>query len=162
MRSKGIKVANLFKVSVLELLFIGFIIGCVLLMCVGLGAFNGVLASSPEIDISDLKPKGYASVVYDIEGHEMTKLRAANANRSYVAIDKIPQNLCDAFVAIEDERFYEHNGIDIKAIVRAGFIGIQNGGHFSQGGSTITQQLIKNNGFDDSWVNEKNDIVRFK
>ena len=67
MRSKGIKVANLFKVSVLELLFIAFIIGCVLLMCVGLGAFNGVLASAPELDISDLKPKGYASVVYDCE-----------------------------------------------------------------------------------------------
>ena len=162
MRSKGIKVANLFKVSALELIFIGFIIGCVLLLCVGLGAFNGVLASSPVVDMSDLKPKGYASVVYDSEGHEMTKLVSANANRSYVGIDKIPQDLCDAFVAIEDERFYEHNGIDIKAIVRAGFEGIKNGLHFSQGGSTITQQVIKNNVFDETWVTETNQVNRFK
>ena len=112
--------------------------------------------------MSDLKPKGYASVVYDSEGHEMTKLVSANANRSYVGIDKIPQDLCDAFVATEDERFYEHNGIDIKAIVRAGFEGIKNGLHFSQGGSTITQQVIKNNVFDESWVTETNQVNRFK
>lgn len=162
MRSKGIKVANLFKVSALQILFISFIIGCVLLLCVGLGAFNGVLASAPEIENPDLRPKGYASIVYDCEGHEMTKLVTANANRSYVTMDKIPQNLCDAFVAIEDERFYEHNGIDIKAIVRAGYEGIKNGGQFSQGGSTITQQLLKNNVFDESWVTETNLINRFK
>ncbi len=161
MRSKKIKVANLFKVSLLEVLFIAVITGGILLFVCGVGAFNGVLASAPDPKL-DLKPTGYATLVYDCEGHEMTKLVSTNANRSYVTMDKIPQYLCDAFVAIEDERFYEHNGIDIKAIVRAGFIGIQNGGHFSQGGSTITQQLIKNNGFDDSWVNEKNDIVRFK
>ncbi|MBO4775014.1 MAG: transglycosylase domain-containing protein, partial [Lachnospiraceae bacterium] len=162
MRSKGIKVANLFKVSIMQLLFIGFITGCVLLMCVGLGAFNGVLASSPEIEEDYLIPSGYATLVYDCEGHEMTKLVTSNANRSYVAMDKIPQYLADAFVATEDERFYEHNGIDIKGIIRAGFEGIKAGGKFHQGASTITQQLLKNNVFDDSWVTETDDIVRFK
>ena len=162
MRSKGIKVANLFKVSIMQLLFIGFIIGCVLLMCVGLGAFNGVLASSPEIEEDYLIPSGYATLVYDSEGHEMTKLVTSNANRSYVAMDKIPQYLADAFVATEDERFYEHNGIDIKGIIRAGYEGIMAGGKFHQGASTITQQLLKNNVFDESWVTETDDIVRFK
>ena len=162
MRSKGIKVANLFKVSIMQLLFIGVIIGSVLLMCVGLGAFNGVLASSPEIEEDYLIPSGYATLVYDSEGHEMTKLVTSNANRSYVAMDKIPQYLADAFVATEDERFYEHNGIDIKGIIRAGYEGIMAGGKFHQGASTITQQLLKNNVFDDSWVTETDDIVRFK
>ena len=60
---------------------------------------------------------------------------------------QIPKYLADAFVAVEDERFYEHNGIDIRGIIRAGFAALQNG-ELSQGASTITQQIIKNNVFD--------------
>ena len=161
MRSKGIKVANLFKVSFLQILFIGLITACVLMMCVGIGAFNGILNSAPEIDEFDLIPTGYATLVYDSEGHEMTKLVASNANRSYVTMDKIPQDLCDAFVALEDERFYEHNGIDIKGIIRAGYHGVESG-RFNQGASTITQQLLKNNVFDDSWVTETNMVNKVK
>ncbi len=161
MRSKGIKVANLFKVSFLQILFIGLITACVLMMCVGIGAFNGILNSAPEIDEFDLIPTGYATLVYDSEGHEMTKLVASNANRSYVTMDKIPQDLCDAFVALEDERFYEHNGIDIKGIIRAGYHGVESG-HFNQGASTITQQLLKNNVFDESWVTETNMVNKVK
>ena len=161
MRSKGIKVANLFKVSFLQLLFIGVITAFVLLFCVGLGAFNGILASAPEIDEFDLIPTGYATLVYDCEGHEMTKLISSNANRSYVTLDKIPQHLQDAFVAIEDERFYEHNGIDMKGIVRAGFLAVKDG-NMSQGASTLTQQLLKNNVFGDDWVNNEDDIDKVK
>ena len=91
--------------------------------------------------------------MYDAKGNELTKLVAANSNRSYEEIDKIPKYLADAFVAVEDERFYEHNGIDIRGIIRAGFAALQNG-ELSQGASTITQQIIKNNVFDD-WVNEE-------
>ena len=67
-------------------------------------------------------------------------------------MDMVPENLAHAFVAIEDERFYEHNGIDIKGIIRAGVIGVTSG-HFSEGASTITQQLLKNNVFTD-WTKE--------
>lgn len=56
-------------------------------------------------------------------------------------------------MAIEDERFYEHNGIDIQGILRAGVVGVMNGFDFTEGASTLTQQLIKNNVFD--FVNEK-------
>ena len=59
-------------------------------------------------------------------------------------MDKIPKNLANAFVAIEDERFYQHNGIDIKGIIRAGVQVIKDR-RLSQGASTITQQLLKNN-----------------
>ena len=68
----------------------------------------------------------------------------------------VPKDLQNAFVAIEDARFYTHNGIDIKGIFRAAYIGIQNvlkGGEFTEGASTITQQLLKNNVFTD-WTSE--------
>ena len=58
-----------------------------------------------------------------------------------------------AFVAIEDERFYKHNGVDLRGIIRAGFTGITSGGESMQGASTITQQLLKNNYFTD-WTSE--------
>ena len=57
---------------------------------------------------------------------------SAGANRVYKSIDEIPKDLQNAFVAIEDSRFYEHNGIDLKGIVRAGLKGITSG-HFSEG-----------------------------
>lgn len=74
-------------------------------------------------------------------------------------MDKIPQYLADAFVAIEDRRFYEHNGIDIQGIIRAAFIVLQER-DLSQGASTITQQIIKNNVFD-NWTNES-DIQKIR
>jgi penicillin-binding protein 1A len=122
-------------------------------ICFGIGAFKGILNSAPDVDPAAVLPQGFATVVYDAKGNELTKLVAANSNRSYEEIDKIPKYLADAFVAVEDERFYEHNGIDIRGIIRAGFAALQNG-ELSQGASTITQQIIKNNVFDD-WVNEE-------
>ena len=62
-------------------------------------------------------------------------------------------------VAIEDERFYEHNGIDVRGIARAGMKAITTG-NFSEGASTITQQLLKNNVFTD-WTNESTQLERF-
>ena len=76
-----------------------------------------------------------------------------------VTLDKIPKDLQNAVVAIEDERFYEHNGIDIRGILRAGVKGILSGGNFSEGASTITQQLLKNNVFT-GWTNEST-VQRF-
>lgn len=73
----------------------------------------------------------------------------------------MPINLQHAFVAIEDERFYDHNGIDIKGIIRAGFKGIASGFHFHQGASTITQQLLKNNVFTD-WTSEDSMADKFE
>ena len=70
----------------------------------------------------------------------------AGSNRVYKSIDEIPDYLGKAFVAIEDERFYQHNGIDLQGIIRAGVKGITSG-NFDEGASTLTQQLIKNNVF---------------
>lgn len=133
-------------------IFKGVLLTLLLLMvagCVGGGIFlKKVIDSAPDVTPEDVKPTGYTSVVYASDNKtETQRLTSTGSNRVYKTIDEIPKDLQHAFVAIEDERFYEHNGIDPKGIVRAGMIGLTTG-DFSQGASTLTQQLIKNNIFD--------------
>ncbi|MCD8218131.1 MAG: PBP1A family penicillin-binding protein [Clostridiales bacterium] len=118
-----------------------------------------VIAEAPDISTIDATPTGYMSVVYDADGNVTAQLVASGSNRVYVTLDEIPEDLQHAFVAIEDERFYEHNGIDLKGIFRAGLVGISTG-TFSEGASTITQQLLKNNVFDE-WTSETTQQQRF-
>lgn len=108
----------------------------------------------PDVSTIDISPTGYMSTVYDSDGNEIETLASTGANRTYVTLDQIPEDLQHAFVAIEDSRFYEHNGIDPQGIVRAAVTGVLNGFHFSQGASTLTQQLLKNNYFT-TWTSER-------
>ncbi|MBQ1392618.1 MAG: transglycosylase domain-containing protein, partial [Lachnospiraceae bacterium] len=101
----------------------------------------------PDVSTIDISPTGYMSTVFDSDGNEIETLASTGANRTYVTLDEIPIDLQHAFVAIEDSRFYEHNGIDPQGIIRAAVDGVLNGFHFSQGASTLTQQLLKNNYF---------------
>jgi penicillin-binding protein 1A len=110
------------------------------------GAFNALVDNSKEITYSDIAPSNYYTTIYDSQGNVMEKLVMAGSNREEVALSQIPDNLINAFIAIEDERFWTHNGIDLKGIVRAAVLGISTM-HFNQGASTITQQLIKNSVF---------------
>ena len=110
------------------------------------GFIKGLLDTSPDISKLEVVPSKFATKIYDSKGKVIQELKGAEANREYVSIEKIPNCVQKAFIAIEDERFYEHNGIDIKGIFRASFKGFSNG--FSQGASTLTQQLIKNQIFD--------------
>ena len=82
-----------------------------------------------------------ATVIYDKDGDEASKL--ATSRTGGVSIDQMPQHVPNAVVAIEDERFYQHNGFDIKGIARA-FFGNLFAGRITGGGSTLTQQLTKN------------------
>lgn len=159
--SKTTKLKKMILVTMLKAILVCFITTIVLGISLVLGMFRGILNSTPDISIEDVIPTSYASVVYDSEGHEMVKLVEEGSNRSPVTMDLIPDDLAHAFVAIEDQRFYQHNGIDIKGILRAGFTGLKNGGHFTSGASTITQQLLKNNVFD-GWVTERTFIERLK
>ena len=83
-------------------------------MSFGVGAFKGILASAPDISEVDVIPTGYSTKVLAADGSETAKLVAAGSNRQYVTIDQIPEDLQHAVVAIEDERFYDHNGIDLN------------------------------------------------
>lgn len=150
--STGTLIRKKFTVIFCKALLICFLAAIVIGGCAGVGILKGIIDDAPNIDDIDPTPTGYLSVVLDNQGNETATLVASGSNRVYVTLDEIPVDMQHAFVAIEDERFYEHNGIDIKGIIRAGFKGITSG-HFSQGASTITQQLLKNNVFE-GWTNE--------
>lgn len=117
-------------------------------VCAGVGIVKGVIDNAPDITSESVIPRGYKSVILDSEGNKTADLIAAGSNRIWVDIEKIPAHVQQAFVAVEDERFYEHNGIDIKGIIRAGVKGVMQGFKFTEGASTITQQLLKNSVFD--------------
>ena len=117
-------------------------------VCGGIGIIKGVIENAPDITSASVIPRGYKSTVYDVEGNVTAELIAEGTNRTYVKIANIPKHVQEAFIAIEDERFYEHNGIDIRGIIRAGVRGLASGFKDMEGASTITQQLLKNNVFD--------------
>lgn len=114
--------------------------------CLVLGSVQGIISSAPDISTIDVSPDGFATKIYDSDGDEIQTLSTTGSNRISVEIENVPLELQHAFVAIEDERFYEHNGIDIKGIMRAAYNTLSGGG-LSQGASTLTQQLLKNNVF---------------
>ncbi|MBO4266220.1 MAG: PBP1A family penicillin-binding protein [Lachnospiraceae bacterium] len=159
MNSPATKVGKFCGVSLFALAAFGVCVAGVAGLCVGVGLFMGVVDTSPDISNVDVAPAGYSTTVYDSEGNQVTKLVAENSNRVYVKLDKIPLDMQHAFVAIEDERFYTHNGIDIKGIMRAGVKALS--GNLHQGASTITQQLLKNNVFT-SWTEESSMVDKFK
>ena len=132
-------------------LFKGFLVAIIAVLVIGigagLGAVKGILDNAPDIDSIDVNPDGYQTVVYNQNGEVVTTLSTINSNRVEATYEELPEDLINAFVAIEDERFWEHNGIDIRGIGRAFVKGVAAGGHFSEGASTITQQLIKNEVF---------------
>ncbi|MCI9269755.1 MAG: PBP1A family penicillin-binding protein [Dorea sp.] len=124
------------------------IVGCVSVAAGGIIFIKKIIDDSPDISPSDVRPSGYTTFVYADDGTtEIERFVASGSNRVYKSINEIPENLQHAFVAIEDERFYDHKGIDPQGILRAAIVGISHGGHFTEGASTITQQLIKNNVF---------------
>ena len=164
-RHKGLKaLTTRFGKTIGVLIFDAAVFGACLVgaagVCAAVGIFMGIIATAPDITNVDVTPAGYSTTVYDCNGKQITKLVAENANRVYVTLDKIPEDMQHAFVAIEDERFYTHNGIDIQGIMRAGFTALTSG-DLSQGASTITQQLLKNNVFI-TWTSESSTLDKFK
>ena len=122
-------------------IFLGFII-VVLVMITGIGCgfLTASMNTKPDL-ASDIQPPA-SSQIYDINGNEIANVHAAE-NRRPVKISQVPRDLQNAFVAVEDNRFYEHMGVDPRGIMRALWSNVR-GQAISEGGSTITQQLAKN------------------
>lgn len=144
MKKKG-RVLKIVLLTIGALFLGGFLGGTIFVL--------SIISRAPDLDILDATPEGYRSSVLNTEEEVVLTLSGEASNRVYVKLSEVPEDLQHAFVAIEDERFYQHHGIDIKGILRAAFQGIASGGHFSQGASTITQQLLKNNVFS-AWTEE--------
>ena len=119
------------------------------------GTLEGLISSAPDISNINMVPTGYTTKFYYSDGTLSQTLVGAGGNREYVTIDEIPLHVQNAFIAIEDERFREHDGIDVRSIFRAS-VEMLTAGSLQSGASTITQQLLKNQIF--SGGNEANDF----
>ncbi len=148
-------------VLALQIFLFAVIALVVVIVCGSVGIVRGIIANAPDIDDINFSPSGYATFIYDADGNQLQKLTAPNANRIAVSLDQVPPNLRHAVIAVEDERFYQHNGVDSRGIVRALIMGVRNRFRFTEGASTITQQLLKNNVFTD-WTAEKSLVDRVK
>jgi len=119
-------------IAILVLLFIGF--------GAGLGLFFFYIEDTPTFDPNNLKPNE-TSFVYDQDGNVIAELHGEQ-NRVPVGLDQVPDSLKNAFIAIEDQYFYQHKGINIRSILGALWEDIVHGS-YQRGASTITQQLVK-------------------
>ena len=128
-----------------------------LLICIILAAVVGVaggglfikkiIDDTPHVSASDVKPKGFTTFVYADDGStEIERFVSSGSNRVYKSIDEIPKDLQHALLQLKMNVLQTH-GIDLQGIARAAVVGIARGGNFTEGASTLTQQLIKNNVF---------------
>lgn len=119
-----------------------------LILVVAFAAFGAVLGigkayldSTPELDIAKIEDQSETSFIYDKDGNLITEYFGFE-NRVWAPIEEIPKTLRNAFIAVEDVRFYSHKGIDYRRMIGAFVNNLKNDS--VQGASTITQQLIKN------------------
>ena len=152
--SKGrVQIFRIVIVMIISLLIIGTF--------AAIGVWKSIIDQAPDINDIGLTPTGYTTIVHDKDGNVIENLIGAESNRVYVTLDKISPYLQHAFIAIEDERFYEHDGIDVRGIFRAGFKTLVNG-RLGQGASTITQQLLKNQVFGGGSETDNYDKIKRK
>lgn len=135
-------ILGVLKIALVFILCFAFIIGGF-----GAGMLVGYISTTTPVTVSDIRLSGEkkTSFVYDINGKEIAKLTGSeNIDRIYVSFSDIKSTYIDeAIMAIEDERFLEHSGIDVKRIASAVISALLSDGSPSHGGSTITQQTIK-------------------
>lgn len=143
LQSRKKKYASKLNFSLVKLVFVLFLFVGITGASLGLGMVKGIIDNTPELDMDSIIPAGYATTVYDNAGNLTDTLVQTGSNREEATYDEIPEDLVNAFVAIEDARFWTHNGIDPRSIARAAWGVIS--GDYAGGASTIPQQLIKNN-----------------
>ena len=126
-----------------------------------IGMLYGGWGDDFEITKEELVIGSSNSVVLDKDGNKLAEL-SGDENRKIIKLDQMPENLKNAYVAIEDERFYKHNGVDFKRTAAAVAQYVIHAGKSSFGGSTITQQLVKNITKDDERSGKEGVIRKVK
>ena len=165
---KRIRAANSRKKKYANRLFLTFFktaFVLVLFLCVTgastfIGMFKGILDSSPDFNPDSFTPSGYFSTIYNSAGEVTDTLVGSNSNRIEASYEDFPQDLIDAFVSIEDSRFWQHSGIDLRSISRA-VVGVLTN-NYKGGASTLTQQLIKNTVFNGGMETSKGSKIERK
>ena len=141
LKKKPSKIKRFFKYFFLTILIIGLLVGVV-----GVGYVVAVIKTTPPLDVNAIYNLNQPSMLFDDQGEFIDDLPSTEI-RYIIPYEEMPQNLVNAYISIEDERFMSHGGIDVKRILGAAardvmvILGKQSGIH---GASTITQQLIKN------------------
>ena len=125
----------------LKMTVLAFIVVCFIGMGLLLGVVKAYVETTPSLDVAQLTISDYTSYLYDMNGNLMSSI-ADVEYRDWVDIENIPDMLKNAFISVEDVRFYKHSGVDFKRLFSAALEILGNSN--SSGGSTITQQLIKN------------------
>ena len=128
-------------VNVVRVLMLVVLLGGLAAVGAIFGIAKGYVDTAPTLDLAALDEQAQTSFILDCNGNVITEYKGTE-NRVMVSIRSMPEMLQHAFVAVEDARFYTHNGIDLKRIVGAFVSNLTSSS--TQGGSTITQQLIKN------------------
>ena len=118
-----------------------FIIFVILSLLVGIQTVMALVHDLPKLNEENFNSLSQTSKIYAADGSLLAEIYG-NENRTVVPLSAIPSYLKEATIAIEDERFYEHGGVDYQAIGRALLTDISQG-RLAEGGSTITQQLVK-------------------
>ena len=129
-------------VMAIKIFIIIFLLLCVIGAGIIAGMFFGLFGDEFEITKKDLQVGASNSVIVDKNGAVIANL-SGDEKRKVISLDDMADYLPKAYVAIEDERFYEHSGVDFKRTAGAIFNTVFKG-NSSYGGSTITQQLVKN------------------
>lgn len=140
-KKKPSKVKRFFKYFFLTVVMLG-LIGLV----VGLGYIFAVVKTAPDLDVNSILNLNQPSMLYDDAGEFIDNL-PTQEERYVISYDEMPQNLVNAYISIEDERFRNHKGIDVRRIIGAALrdvLVIIKGKGGVHGASTITQQLVKN------------------
>ena len=143
---KGKKVGKKKKINSKFKMFLKILLVLFLLLCViGAGIiaamFFGLFGDEFEITKEELTSGSSNTIVVDLNGNEIANLNVKE-KRKTISLSEMPEYLPKAYIAIEDKRFYSHNGVDVKRTAGA-ILGVLTG-NSSYGGSTITQQLVKN------------------
>ncbi len=128
-------------VNTVRILFVLCLVAGLALVGAVLGIAKGYVETAPSLDLAALDEQAQTSFIYDMNGELITEYKGIE-NRVMVSLEAMPIYLQQAFVAVEDARFYTHTGVDLKRIVGAFVSNLTSSS--TQGGSTITQQLIKN------------------
>lgn len=154
---KSNKFITFLKIALISI----FIIGAISAITFSLYA-SSIISSAAPLNVDDIVTIGEPSTYYSDNNTEIGSV-ATITKTKLVAYDDMPQYLKDAIISIEDERFKKHNGIDIKRLAGAAVNNLKSkltGSGGRQGGSTLTQQLIKNKLFMDDALNNRNEITR--
>ena len=126
---------------VLRMLLFALVVACFAGLGILVGIGKAYVETAPEINVAQLTISDRTSYIYDVNGNLITSI-AETEYRDWTDIEDIPDMLKNAFIAVEDVRFYKHSGVDFKRVFSAALEVLGNSN--SSGGSTITQQLIKN------------------